>query len=98
MVRPPPGVRPPFTPTGASWLNQVERFFAPLTGRRIRRGSFRGVADLERAIADYLDTHNQKPRPFAWAKSADLILDQINRTCERLVPTKNSKRTSDSGR
>ena len=88
---------PHFTPTSASWLNQVERFFAQITERRIRRGSFRSVDELERAIADYLRSHNQKPRPFAWTKSADLILDKVKRTCERLVPTKNQKRTSDSG-
>jgi transposase len=80
---------PHFTPTGASWLNQVERFFAQITERRIRRGSFRSVDELERAIGDYLNTHNQRPRPFVWTKSADLILDKVKRVCERLVPTKN---------
>ena len=61
---------PHFTPTSASWLNQVERFFAQITERRIRRGSFRSVEELERAIEDYLKTHNEKPRPFVWTKSA----------------------------
>jgi transposase len=78
---------PHFTPTGASWLNQVERFFAQITERRIRRGSFRSVDELERAIDGYLNTHNENPRPFVWTKSADLILDKIKRACERLVPT-----------
>src|SRR5918995_354414 len=80
---------PHFTPTGASWLNQVERFFAQITERRIRRGSFRSVDDLERAIAEYLNAHNQKPRPFVWTKSADLILDKVKRVCERFAPVKN---------
>jgi len=83
-----PDFIPHFTPTGASWLNQVERFFARITERRIRRGSFRGVEELERAIEDYLNTHNRKPRPFIWTKSADLILDKVKRACERLAPPK----------
>ncbi len=77
---------PHFTPTSASWLNQVERFFAAITTRRIRRGSFKSVEELERAIEDYLNTHNQRPRPFVWTKSADLILDKVKRACERLAP------------
>jgi transposase len=77
---------PHFTPTSASWLNQVERFFARITERRIRRGSFRSVEELERAIEDYLNTHNENPRPFVWTKSADLILDKVKRACERLAP------------
>src|SRR5947209_2624778 len=64
---------PHFTPTSSSWLNQVERFFAAITERRIRRGSFRSVEELERAIEDYLRRHNADPRPFAWTKDADLI-------------------------
>jgi len=77
---------PHFTPTSASWLNQVERFFAQITERRIRRGSFRSVEELERAIEDYLRTHNEKPRPFVWTKRAELILDKVKRACERLAP------------
>lgn len=76
-----------FTPTSASWLNQVERFFAEITERRIRRGSFKSVEELEQAIADYLRSHNEKPRPFVWTKSADLILDKVKKVCERLDPT-----------
>src|SRR4029079_15027263 len=53
---------PHFTPTSGSWLNQVERFFAQITHRRIRRGAFRSVAELEQAIEDYLRSHNQHPR------------------------------------
>jgi transposase len=77
---------PHFTPTSASWLNQVERFFAQITERRIRRGSFRSVEELERAIEEYLNTHNEKPRPFVWTKSAELILGKVKRACERLAP------------
>lgn len=77
-----------FIPTSASWLNQVERFFAEITERRIRRGVFRSVPALERAITDYLAEHNADPRPFAWVADADAILDRIKKVCER---------TSDSG-
>jgi len=72
-----------FTPTSASWLNQVERWFAQLTDKRIRRGSFRSTDALEEAIYDYLATCNQDPRPFVWAKTADEILDSIRRFCLR---------------
>ena len=61
-----------FTPTSASWLNQVERFFALFTDQRIRRGSFNSVPALEKTIKDYLDCHNQEPKPFAWRANADL--------------------------
>ena len=88
---------PHFTPTSSSWLNQVERFFAQITERRIRRGAFRSVAELERAIEDYLRTHNQKPRPFVWTKTADLILGKVRKLAERLAPRDNQQRTSDSG-
>jgi transposase len=78
-----------FTPTSASWLNQVERFFAAITERRIRRGSFRSVEELERAIADYLRAHNRAPRPFIWTKDADLILRKVQQVAERLAPPEN---------
>jgi len=86
-----------FTPTSSSWLNQVERFFAQVTEQRIRRGSFRSVAELERAIEDYLRHHNADPRPFVWTKDADLILRKVQKVAERLAPPDNPKRTSDSG-
>ncbi len=89
---------PHFTPTSGSWLNQVERFFAQITERRIRRGSFRSVAELEAAIESYLRTHNQRPKPFVWTKPADLILRKVQKIAERLAPPpENQKRTSDSG-
>jgi transposase len=81
-----PAFVPHFTPTSSSWLNQVERFFAQITERRIRRGAFRSVAELEAAIQNYLHTHNQQPRPFIWTKSADLILHKVQKLAERLVP------------
>ena len=72
-----------FIPTSSSWLNQVERFFAEITEKRIRRGAFRSVAELERAIMDYLEHHNQDPKPFIWTASAELILSKVQRLCER---------------
>ena len=77
-----------FTPTSASWLNQVERFFAEITQKRIRRGVFRSLAALEEAIESYIARHNADPKPFAWVADADSILDRVKRVCER---------TSDSG-
>lgn len=77
-----------FIPTSSSWLNQVERFFAEITEKRIRRGVFRNVPALEQAIVDYLAEHNANPKPFVWVADADSILDRIKRVCES---------TSDSG-
>jgi transposase len=71
-----------FTPTGASWLNLVERFFGEITQRRIRRGAFRNVRELEQAIHDYLQTHNADPKPFIWTATADEIFRKIARLCE----------------
>jgi transposase len=73
-----------FTPTSASWLNQVERWFATLTEKYIRRGTHRSTRQLEQAIRQYLDIHNANPKPFAWAKSADDILASIERFCLRI--------------
>lgn len=77
-----------FTPTSASWLNQIERWFATLSDQQIRRGTHRSTRQLEKAIRDYLEIYNQNPQPFIWAKSADDILASIQRFCLR---------TSDSG-
>ena len=76
-----------FTPTSASWLNQVERFFADLTEKQIRRGIHRSTAELERAITDYIETVNEAPKPFRWHKSADDILASIKRFCLRTLET-----------
>jgi len=68
-----------FTPTSASWMNLVERFFGLITQDRIRRGVFRSVADLEAAIHDYLEHHNADPKPFIWAAPANDILEKVAR-------------------
>jgi transposase len=65
------------TPTSASWLNQVERFFAEITRRRIRRGTFTSVPNLEQAIRDYLASHNANAKPFVWTATADSIFDKM---------------------
>ena len=73
-----------FTPTSASWLNLVERFFAEITAKRIRRGSYSSVGDLEDAIYNYLLQHNAKPKPFVWSKSAEDILTRERRALDAL--------------
>jgi len=73
-----------FTPTSASWLNLVERFFAEITSRRIRRGSYSSVDDLEAAIYDYLAQHNETPKPFRWTKTAEDILARERRALNAL--------------
>lgn len=72
-----------FTPTSGSWLNQVERFFAEITERRIRRGVFKTVKALEQAIESYLAEHNANPKPFKWTATADLILRRVEDVCKR---------------
>ncbi len=76
-----------FTPTGASWINLVERWFATLTERQLRRGVHRSTRELEAALRHYVETYNQDPKPFVWTKTADQILEAVARFC---------KRTSDS--
>jgi transposase len=68
-------------PTSSSWLNQVERFFALITERKIRRGIYRSVAALRADITSFIDKHNHDPKPFKWTKSADDILKSIERFC-----------------
>jgi transposase len=80
-----------FTPTSGSWVNQVERWFAGITDKRIRRGSFNSVRSLEAAIEEYLKANNENPKPFVWTADADLILGKIQRLCERIS---NSPKTS----
>lgn len=69
-----------FTPTSASWMNAVEGFFSALTRRRLRRGSFCSVVDLQAAIHRYIQEHNNDPRPFVWTKPATAILDTLERS------------------
>jgi transposase len=73
-----------FTPTGASWINLVERWFAELTQKQIRRGSHRSTRELEAAIYHYLEISNEDPTPFIWSKSADQILASVARFCSRI--------------
>ena len=68
-----------FTPTSGSWLNAVENFFSALTRKRLRRGVFRSIVDLQAAINRYLDEHNRDPKPFVWTKPAREILAKLNR-------------------
>lgn len=75
-----------FTPTSSSWLNQVERFFALITQRMIRRGTFHSAAELEQAIYKWLAQWNGSPTPFVWKASADVILDKVRR-CKELTRT-----------
>lgn len=77
-----------YTPTSGSWLNLVERLFAEVTERCVRRGSHTAVRSLEKAMLDYLDQRNKDPKPFVWKADADLILGKVARL---------SKRISDSG-
>jgi transposase len=73
-----------FTPTSGSWVNQIERWFAQITEKRIRRGSFTSVTSLEKAIQDYLNCNNENPKPFIGTADAELILGKIQRLCERI--------------
>lgn len=76
-----------FTPTGASWLNQVERWFAELTEKQIRRGTHRSTRQLVAVIKNYVKTSNHDPRPFIWTKTADQILEAVARFCKRTSET-----------
>jgi transposase len=71
-----------FTPTSASWINAVEGFFSALTRRRLRRGDFASLVDLQAAINRYIAEHNEDPRPFVWTKPAKTILNKVNRHAE----------------
>jgi transposase len=87
-----------YTPTSASWINQVERFFALLTDGQIRRSAHRSTAELEAAITAYIEAHNADPKPFRWTKSADDILAAIQRFCQRTVDVQaKCLESSDSG-
>jgi len=68
-----------FIPTSSSWLNLVERFFANITAKQIRRGVFRSVEELESAIGEYIAQNNTAPKPFVWTKSAKTILKKVRR-------------------
>jgi transposase len=72
-----------FTPTSASWISQVERWFGLLTEREVRRGNHRSTIELEKTIQHYIATNNEDPKPFIWNKNADQILESIKRFCLR---------------
>lgn len=73
-----------YTPTYASWMNLVERLFGEVTDKAIRRGAFRSVRELDKAIREYLDVRNGNPKPFRWTASADLIFENIEKFCKRI--------------
>jgi transposase len=72
-----------FTPTSGSWLNLVERWFAELTNKKLRRGAHRSVRELNTDIRGWIETWNENPRPYVWTKTADQILETISRYCNR---------------
>ena len=74
-----------FVPTSSSWLNLVERFFSTLTEKRIRRGVFHSVPHLESCLKQYIETHNENPRPFVWTKSAAQIIEKVDRARKALA-------------
>ena len=76
-----------FTPTSASWINQVERWFAELTRKQLQRGAHASVKDLEADIMKFVESYNENPKPFKWTKSADEILASVKRFCHRVDQT-----------
>jgi transposase len=74
-----------FTPTSASWLNLVERFFSQLSEKWIKRSAHTSVAQLEQSIREYIDRHNEDPKPFVWHKSADTILASVTRAASSII-------------
>lgn len=89
-----------FTPTHSSWLNQVERWFALLSQRQIKRGSHYSVRELEASISEFITLHNEQPKPFVWTKTADSILSSIGRFASRTVEVhakNNMQEINDSG-
>ena len=74
-----------FTPTGSSWLNMVERFFRDLTQNQLRRGIFGDVEELIMAIGEYIDKHNDNPKPFVWTAKATDIIEKVKRARKRSI-------------
>jgi transposase len=77
-----------YTPTDGSWLSLVERWFAELTMKQIRRGAYRSVAQLKAGIQEFIDAHQADPKPFVWTRSADEILASIGRFAQRTAATR----------
>lgn len=89
-----------FTPTYGSWLNLVERWFAELTMKQLRRGAHRSVTQLEAAIQEFIDAHHENPKPFVWTKTADEILASIARFAQRTTDDRAARvisRTTETG-
>jgi len=86
-----------FTPTYSSWLNQVERWFALLEQRQLKRAAHHSVSQLERAIYEFIEVNNTSPKPFIWTKSADDILASVQRFCDRTLTSQGWAGTSDPG-
>ena len=85
-----------FVPTSSSWLNLIERWFAELTSKRVRRGSFFSVDDLQRAITDFLNAWNEEPKPFVWTATVESIQAKLSRcrqTLEQIQPGCTKPRT-----
>ena len=76
-----------YTPTYSSWINQVERWFAELTRKRLRRGVYTSTRQLEADIHSFIERHNENPRPYRWTKSADEILSSVKRFCHKAEQT-----------
>ena len=74
-----------FTPTGASWLNLVERWFGELTARKLKRGVHRSVRELNADIRDWLEHWNENPKPYVWTKTSDQILEAVAAYCKRIT-------------
>ena len=81
-----------FTPTSSSWMNLAERWSAELTSRKLRRSAHRSVTELEAGIRKRVNERNKDPRPFAWTKSADEILEAIAEYCQRIPGPGRSRR------
>ncbi len=86
-IHKPPADYPIFTPTSASWINQVERWFAELTRKQIQRGVHTSVRQLEADIGAFIEAHNTDPKPYRWTKSADQILASVKRFCHKANAT-----------
>lgn len=86
-----------FTPTYSSLVNLVERWFALLTERQLKRGVHRSTFAIECAFREFIEVHKQDPKPFVWTKSADQILASVSRLCESLLDRRDMQRKADSG-
>jgi len=86
-----PRYRVHFTPTSSSWLNLVESFFSMVERNVTRRGVHRSIHSLESSVRNFLDAHNNDPRPFVWTKSADAILDNLRRYCDDVNATREQR-------